>query len=180
MQLSVGHAGNYGLAPMKWRDTYAKAAQAIVALDDENRALREQLANTQSELQAMKINKRLNAQMAASQNTVLVGGITLYDRVTILCSIAEEVFGLEQGTVIKQDRNQTSVLARSVVAQIMRNIMDLTWVTSGQMIKRDHATVINLIKRFDQASQSSHDYRVKYHQVLDRYQSKFTSIEPDK
>lgn len=79
----------------------------------------------------------------------------------LLIDRVSEALGISHGELIGEGRSYRFVMARAVVARVLR---DRGWATTqiGRALRRDHSTVINLLKRWPHWSAMSAEAAAAY------------------
>jgi len=80
-----------------------------------------------------------------------------------------EVIGIEHNAFVGKGRKKEVCEARHIVSYILVNKLSMTLEKAGSQYlgKRDHTTVINSIRKFNNLYETEEDFRNKVHIILD-------------
>jgi chromosomal replication initiation ATPase DnaA len=92
--------------------------------------------------------------------------------VDIVCDVS----GLSLDQIQSKSRNRKYAYTRSVLGYILRRIVGCTLIRTGEIIGRDHSTVIYYEKTYDDNHKYDKEYYTFANKVEEIYSENFTAI----
>ena len=93
-----------------------------------------------------------------------------------LIQIVEGALGLTLGEISNPSRRAPLVIARSILANLLRRETGATYYRVGALIGRDHASVIKYVKDFKWNVKGWQDYKDAYELVLKHREEQYSDI----
>jgi hypothetical protein len=122
----------------------------------------------------------INPDAYVLTNRKWVGDIDDKVKIEILINIITKAVGIDRDVLFTKSRKRHLSDTRHLLAFLIKRETELSLANIGKIINRDHATVLNSVKVWNNLLETDKNYRIRTRTIADKYMQKVWEVEKDK